>query len=79
MTMQAAQWLGGILIAAGALALAGYGLYFYFDAVIGSPDVPLAVKAASPAIGAGLLTLLVVVIVQRVQSKRRETFKETDY
>ena len=78
-SMRTAQWIGGLLIVAGALVLAGYGLFFYFDEFFRSPDVPLAIKASVPAIIVGMLVLLVVVALQRIQSRKRETFREEEY
>ena len=78
-SMRTAQWIGGILVVAGALVLTGYGLFFYFDEFFGSPDVPLAIKVSVPAVVVGMLVLLVVVVLQRLQANKQETFKEENY
>ena len=78
-SMRTAQWIGGLLIVAGALVLTGYGLFFYFDEFFGAPDVPVPVKVSVPAIIVGMLVLLVVVVLQRIQSRKREHFREEEY
>ena len=63
-----------ILIGLGILALIGWGVKGFFLAA----DVPLLVKIAAGAIGAGVLVLLGVAIKDRLKKAKTEDFKEVE-
>ncbi len=77
--MKAAQMVGGVLIVGGLLVLLGYGLNEGIREFFDSPDTPVAVKVALPAVVLGFVVLIVVVVVERFQSRERDSFKEADY
>lgn len=77
--MHTAQWTGGVLVVAGSLVLAGYGVYFYFAEFFGSPDVPIPVKIAIPVLCVGTLILLFAVFFQRYQARSEEAFKKEEF
>jgi len=63
-----------ILIGIGILILIGWAVQgFFMDA-----DIPLFIRIAVGAIGAGVLVLLGVAIKDRVVKARKENFKEVE-
>ncbi len=60
-----------ILIGIGILALIGYGAKDFFMAA----DIPLLIRIAVGAIGAGLLVLIAVAIKDRLAKAKTEKFK----
>ena len=63
-----------ILIGIGALALIGRGAQVFFMA----DDIPLLIKIAAGAIGAGVLVLIGIVIKDRRAKAKTEDFKEVE-
>lgn len=69
----------GAVLVVGGLAVAGvYWLWLVARAFFRSHEVPLVLKVALPAIGAGLLLLLAAVVRERVRAARKEHFKEVE-
>ena len=60
-----------ILIGLGVLALIGWGVKGFFLAT----DIPLLVRIAVGAIGAGVLVLLGIVIKDRLSKAKTDKFK----
>ncbi len=79
MGSKALQWVSGSLVVASAAVLIGYGAYEGGRELFGSDEVPVFVKVAVPVLTVGLLILLALVIGQRIQGKRHETFREVDF
>ena len=63
-----------ILMGLGVLALIGWGVQGFFMA----DDIPLLIKIAAGAIGAGVLVLLGVVVKDRLGKAKTEDFKEVE-
>ena len=74
-----ALWVGGTIVVAGTLVLAGYGVYAFSREFFGSPDVPLAVQVAVPAMLVGVIILLGAALMDRLRHRKQEHFKEADY
>ena len=68
------QKLAWILIAISAIGLIGWGVYAFFE----DSEVPLMVKIALGAIGAGALILLGIAIKDRLTKSKPDEFKEVD-
>ena len=63
-----------ILIGLGILALIGWGVKgFFMDA-----DIPILIRIAVGAIGAGVLVLIGIAIKDRLAKAKKEDFKEVD-
>ena len=77
--MTAGKWLGAVLIVVSGLVLAGYSVYFFAQEFFDSPDVPLAIKIAVPAMAGGILILAAIVVSERWRNSKKETFTEVDY
>ena len=77
--MKVGLWLGGVLVAAGTLVLAGYALYYFSQAFFDAEDIPLLLKVAVPAIAGGMLVLLAVVVIDRLKHRKRDSLQEVDY
>ncbi|HUU65036.1 MAG TPA: hypothetical protein VMW37_02920 [Dehalococcoidales bacterium] len=65
------QNIAFILIGLGVLVLIGWGVKGFFMA----SDIPLLIRIAVGAIGAGILVLLGVVIKDRIAKAKTEDFK----
>jgi len=65
------QKLALILMGLGMLVLLGWGVKVFFT----DSDVPLLVRIAVGAIGAGILVLLGVAIKDRISKAKTEDFK----
>jgi hypothetical protein len=63
-----------ILIGIGVLTLIGWGVKGFFLAA----DIPLLVRIAVGAIGAGVLVLIGVAIKDRLAKSRADKFKEIE-
>ena len=63
-----------ILIGIGILALIGWGARNFFIA----SDIPLLIRIAAGAIGAGILVLIGVAIKERITGAKTEKFKGVD-
>ena len=63
-----------VLIAAGILVLIGWGAKGFFTAA----DIPIWIRIAVGAIGAGVIILIGVVIKDRLSKQGKEDFKEVD-
>ena len=72
-------WVGGILLTAGAVALAAYGGYFFISELFADEEAPLAVKIAIPAVCAGVALLLVGVIIDRARARKDENLDGVKY
>ncbi len=68
------QNLAFILIGIGILVLIGWGAKGFFTA----SDIPLLLRIAMGAVGAGILVLLGVAIKDRLKKAKTEDFKEVD-
>ena len=68
------QNIAFILIGLGVLALIGWSVKAFFLAA----DVPLLIRIAVGAIGAGILVLLGVAIKDRLKKAKTEDFKEVE-
>lgn len=63
-----------ILIGIGILVLIGWGVKGFFM----SSEIPLLLRIAAGAVGAGILILIGVAIKDRVAKGKTEDFKEVD-
>jgi len=68
------QNIAFILMGLGVLALIGWAVQGFFMA----SDIPLLVRIAVGAIGAGVLILLGVAIKDRINKAKTEDFKEVE-
>jgi len=68
------QNLALILIGLGILVLIGWGVKGFFMA----SDIPLLIRIATGAIGAGILVLVGVVMKERIAKAKTEDFKEVE-
>ncbi|MGD9116781.1 MAG: hypothetical protein PVJ61_06355 [Dehalococcoidia bacterium] len=68
------QKIAFILIGVGVLALIGWAVKGFFMAA----DIPLLVRIAVGAIGAGLLLLIGIVIRDRIKKAKNDEFKEVE-
>jgi Ni/Fe-hydrogenase subunit HybB-like protein len=62
------------LIAVGTLVLAAWGLWEFLKA----DEIPLFVRAASGAIGVGLVVMIGIVLKDRLKQARTDEFKEVE-
>ena len=63
-----------ILIALGVLVLTGWSVRVFFM----DGDIPLLIRIAVGAIGAGILVLIGVAIKERIAKAKTEDFKEVE-
>ena len=68
------QKIALILMGVGVLVLIGWAVKGFFL----SSEIPLLIRVAVGAIGAGLLILLVIVIRDRIVKARTDEFKEVE-
>jgi hypothetical protein len=68
------QNIAFILIGLGILALIGWAVQGFFTA----SEIPLLVRIAVGAIGAGVLVLIVLAIRDRLKKAKKEDFKEVE-
>ena len=68
------QNIAFVLIGLGTLALIGWGVKGFFLAA----DIPLLVRIAVGAIGAGVLVLLGVAIKDRLKKAKTDDFREVE-
>ena len=68
------QSIAFIFIGLGILALIGWAIQGFFAA----SEIPLLVRIAVGAIGAGGLVLIVVAIRDRLKKAKKENFREVD-
>jgi hypothetical protein len=68
------QKIGFILIGLGVLVMLGWTVQVFLT----DPEVPLLLKIAIGAVGAGILILIVVVIKDRLTRAKTEDFKEVE-
>ena len=70
--------IGIIITAIGVGAL----VFVWFTVIIGelysSTDVPMLVKLGVPIAFGGVILIIVATIINRMDEKRKETFKEVD-
>ena len=67
-------WIGGALLAAGALVIGGFWVY----AITTAEDMPLLLLVALLAALIGLAVLLVAAIRDRISHKKQENYMEVD-
>ena len=77
--MTSGKWIAAIMIIVSGSVLSGFGVYLFAQELFKSPEVPLAIKIAVPTMAGGIIILVIIVIVDRWRSSRKETFKEVDY
>ena len=65
------QNIAFILMGLGVLALIGWGVQGFFT----SSDIPLLIRIAVGAIGAGVLILIIIAIKDRLAKAKDEDFK----
>ncbi len=63
-----------ILIGVGALALIGWALQEFFTA----SEIPILIRIAVGAVGAGVLVLIGIVIKDRLTKDKEDDFKEVE-
>ncbi len=68
------QNIAFILIGLGVLAVIGWGVKGFFA----DSDIPLLLRIAAGAVGAGVLILLGVAIKDRIKKARTDDFKEVE-
>ena len=73
---RAERGIGWILLAAGALVLAGYGLWHAVEALLADTTTPVFVRAAIAATALGLLVLAVSVIREKLFTGRRDPYQK---
>ena len=74
-----ALWVGATIVVAGTLVLASCGVYAFSREFFGSPDIPLAVQIAAPAVLVGVIILLGTALMDRLRHRKQEHFKEAEY
>ena len=74
-----AIWLGGLSAIAGAAVLLGYGLVRLSRDFFGSPDVPLPIQIAVPALAVGILVILVGVLAERLHRRKQDQLEGVEY
>ena len=67
-------WIGGAILAAGAVVIGGFWVY----AITTAKDMPLLLQVALLAVLIGLAVLLVAAIRDRIIHKKQENFMEVD-
>ena len=67
-------WIGGVILAAGAVILGGFWVY----SITRAEDMPLLLMVALLAIAVGSAVLLIAVIRDRIIHKKKENFLEVD-
>ena len=77
--MRIVQWVAGIAIVGGGGLLAAYGIFYASRDFFGSDDIALPIKVALPAVVAGAIALLVVVVIQRLQANEDRKLKEIEH
>ena len=68
------QKVAFILISIGVLLLIGWSVKVFFMA----PDIPIFIRIAVGAIGAGILVLMGIAIKDRLAKAKKEDFKEVE-
>ena len=67
-------WIGGAILAAGAVIIGGFWVY----AITTAEDMPTLLLAAFIAVLLGLAVLLIAAIRDRIIHKKKENFLEVD-
>jgi hypothetical protein len=67
--------LGWVLVSAGVVVLAAYGLWHWFERVIGDTAVPLFVRVALVAVVLGTVVLLLSVVREKLFTRRRDPYR----
>jgi ferric-dicitrate binding protein FerR (iron transport regulator) len=68
--------LGWLLLAAGALVLAGYWIWHVVEAFLAETGTPLFLRVAIAAVAVGGLILLVSVIREKIHTARRDPYQK---
>ena len=77
--MRVATWTAAVVLGGGLAVLVVYWAVTVLTALFDSPDVPLAVKIAVPAVIAGGAALLVIAVLQRIRDRKREDLEGVEY
>lgn len=72
------KMLAWVLVIGGSIVLFGYGTYFSIKDFFSEPDIPIAVKIATPAVIVGVLMLLAAVLKDRLRERKAEVFRKDD-
>ena len=67
-------WIGGAILATGVVIIGGFWVY----AITTAEDMPTLLLAALIAVLLGLAVLLIAVIRDRINHKKKENFLEVD-
>lgn len=70
--------IGTVLVIGGLVVVASFVLWEFLWSLFFHPDVPLMFKIAVPAVGVGLILLLLAVVRDRWRAAKKEPFKGVD-
>ena len=72
------QKMGLLLVGVGTLTIIGYFLYYLFKYLFSLDFIPLPIRAAIPAVAAGIVVLLAAVAWDAYRRSKTERFEEVD-
>lgn len=72
------QKVGLLLVGVGTLTIIGYFLYYLLKYLFSLESIPLPIRAAIPAVAAGIVVLLVAVAWDAYKRSKTERFEEVD-
>ena len=68
-------WIGGVILAAGAVIIGGFWVY----GITTAEDMPLLLMVLLLGVPVGLAVLLIAAIRDRIINKKKENFLEVDH
>ena len=68
-------WIGGVILAAGAVIIGGFWVY----GITTAEDMPLLLMVVLLGVPVGLAVLLIATIRDRIVNKKKENFLEVDH
>ena len=68
-------WIGGVILAAGAVIIGGFWVY----GITTAEDMPLLLMVVLLGVPVGLAVLLIAAIRDRIINKKKENFLEVDH
>ncbi len=68
-------WIGGVILAAGAVIIGGFWVY----GITTAEDMPLLLMVVLLGVPVGLAVLLIAAIRDRIVNKKKENFLEVDH
>jgi ferric-dicitrate binding protein FerR (iron transport regulator) len=67
--------LGWLLLSAGVVVLAAYGLWRWFDRILGDTALPIYVRVAVVGLALGAVVLLLSVVREKLVTRRRDPYR----